>query len=91
MPVALDIREEDPSAIFPASGAAVVTPHDDNDLTVSPTRALWVGTGGDLAVIFADEDTELTVVGVPSGTLLPFQVTRVLVTGTTADDILALY
>ena len=35
----------------PAMGAAVVTPNDSTDLTVSPTRSLWIGGAGTEGVI----------------------------------------
>lgn len=80
-----------PSISAPATSGEAVTPGDtagDDDLT-SISRALWVGTGGNLAVIMAD-DTALTFTNVPSGTLLPLRVKRVADTNTTASNIVAL-
>lgn len=80
-----------PSINAPATTGEAVTPSDTagtGDLT-SISRALWVGTGGDLAVVMAD-GTALTLANVPSGTLLPLRVKRVADTNTTASDIVAL-
>lgn len=80
----------------PADLGAAVAPNDDTDLTTH-TRGLWVGTGGDLVVIFAADKsasgagTAVTIANVPDGTLLPVRVRRVKDTGTDADDIVALY
>lgn len=53
------------------------------------TRALYVGTGGDVTVTMA-AGTSVTFADVPAGTILPIQVTHVTaVSG--AADILALY
>ena len=71
-----------------ASGGAAVTKSDTTDLGV--TRALWVGGAGDLAVQFVDSATTVTLTGVPAGTLLPIQVTKVMA-ATTATSIVALY
>lgn len=71
----------------PAQGAGAVTP--DADLP-KHCRALYVGTGGDLAVLMSDAST-VTLKAVPAGSLLPIRVRRVLSDGTTASDIVALY
>ncbi len=75
-----------------AHDALAVTP---SDATVIPTtRALYVGVGGTVVVVTADAvsaSTTSTFVGVPAGTVLPIQVTKVYSTGTTATNILALY
>jgi hypothetical protein len=72
----------------PSRKFATVTPHDTNELaTIS--KALWVGTTGDITVIGADDDTAVVFKGV-SG-LLPVRVRIVKLTGTTATDIVALF
>lgn len=77
------------SVMAPATQAVAVTPSDATVLTT--TRALWVGTGGDVAVTMLSGDA-VTFANVPSGSLLPIRVTKVLATGTvTADDIVALW
>ncbi len=69
----------------PAIGGFAITP-DDTDLA-APTRAIWVGTAGDLRVTFVNGD--VAVFESASG-LLPIAVRRVWSTGTTADAIVGL-
>lgn len=62
-----------------------------SDSTVIPvTRALYVGVSGNLAVRMADA-TLPVFVSVLAGVPLPFQVDKILSTGTTATNIYALY
>jgi len=72
----------------PARNAEAVTPDDDTDLT-NVSRALWVGTGGDVVVTMQGGDT-VTFANVPDGSLLPIAVSRVKATNTTAADMVAL-
>jgi hypothetical protein len=65
--------------------AQAVTKSDST--TYSPTKAIWVGTAGDLAVIMADDDSAVTFEDVAAGSLLPFSVTKVMSTNTTASGI----
>ena len=63
------------------------------------TRALYIGSGGDLSVEMAGDngqgagmsDPTVIFVSVLSGTILPIEVTRVNVTGTTASSIVAIW
>lgn len=75
-------------ATVSAYSAKAVTTSDSADIL--DTRALYVGVGGDVKVTMAYGDV-VTFVGVPSGSILPVQVTRVWATGTAANSILALY
>jgi hypothetical protein len=54
------------------------------------SRALYVGVGGDVAVRMQD-GTELMLANVPTGTLIPIRVARVLAAGTSATQIVALW
>lgn len=77
----------------PATGAAAVTPSDS---TVVNCRALYVGTGGNVAVhmqgvLGSPRETSVTFSNVQGGTVLPISCYRVLSTGTTATNIVALY
>ncbi len=72
----------------PALGAVV--PVADTDIEPRNIRAVYVGGGGNLAVITSRGET-VTFTGVPDGTLLPIRIRRVLSSGTTATNILALY
>lgn len=71
----------------PAVNAAEVTPDDSVDLPVT-TRALWVGSAGDLAIRTAGGDV-VTLAGVAG--MVPVRVDRVLATGTTAGAVVALW
>jgi hypothetical protein len=68
--------------------------------SVTPTtRGLYVGATGNIAVRMADRSpttpggsgSTVTFASVPAGSILPIQVDQVLLTGTTASSILALY
>jgi hypothetical protein len=77
----------------PATQAAAVTPSDS---TIVSCRALFVGTGGNVAVHMLGNaaspgGTSVTFSNVPSGSILPVSCYRVLSTGTTASNIVALY
>lgn len=71
----------------PENGQAIVP--GENTLPVV-TRALFVGVGGDLAVRMAGGGA-VTLANLPSGTLLPIRVDRVLADGTTADRIVGFW
>lgn len=74
----------------PARRAAAVVPNDSAALSDVP-KALYVGTGGTIAMRGIDGSTDQSWKNVPSGTVLPFRAQYVRATGTTAADILALY
>ena len=73
----------------PAENYGAITPNDGTDLT-QVCRAIWVGTGGDVALVSPSGGTA-TFKNVADGTLLPCRASRVKVTGTTATDIVGLY
>lgn len=73
-----------------ARNAAVVTPNDSTDLA-QVTRAVFVGTGGDLEVTMAGTGTAVVIPDVPSGAFLPICAARILATNTTADGIVAFW
>lgn len=75
--------------ISPLTHAAQVTPHDTNPLT-QVSRQIYVGGFGDLAVEMKSGAT-LVFANVPAGSTLPYRVSRVLATGTTATDIVVLW
>lgn len=71
----------------PAYHAALITPDNDNDLSIA-TRGISFGTAGALKVDMVGGET----VTIPSGALAagiihPIRVTRVYATGTGASDI----
>jgi hypothetical protein len=77
------------SLTSPPEHAVAILPQDGTDLPVV-TRALYVGAGGDVAVRMLDGSV-VTLSNVPSGTLLPLRIERVLATGTSAGAILGFW
>ena len=75
-------------ATVSAYDAAEVTLSDSAD--IKPTRALYIGTAGDLKVTLTYNNT-VTFSSVQAGTILPVQATRVWRTGSTASSVVALY
>lgn len=71
----------------PAGYGLAVTPSDTTALYA--TRALYVGSAGSVAV--TDLNGNVTYANVMAGSILPIQVTKVLATGTTASNIVAMY
>ena len=71
----------------PATKGVAVVPH--NTTEIEPTRALWVGVAGDIAVQFTDSAAAVTLKNVTVG-LHAFSVKLVMAAGTTATDIVAL-
>lgn len=81
-------RTHAPSPGAPARAAWPVVPADETDL--SPfAKALYVGTAGDLSLIPAAGTVAVTLKNHPVG-YVAVQARRVLATGTTATDIVAL-
>lgn len=77
--------------ILPYTKAVVLTKDDNTDLADSPSRALWVGGAGNIAVDFLVGPTNVLISGIPAGTLLPFAIKRLRSTNTTATLVAALY
>ena len=85
----------DPSSKFfttstsPALRAAAVALSDSAVLADIP-KALYIGTAGHLSVILAGDSVAVTFRNVAAGTILPVRAQKVMLTGTTAADIVAL-
>ncbi|KLI64630.1 spike base protein, RCAP_Rcc01079 family [Aurantiacibacter marinus] len=77
------------SLTAPAAQAFAIIPDDATSLDVA-TKAIFVGTGGDLAVRLVDNDEDLTFRNLGSGTILDIRVTDVRSSGTTATDLIGL-
>lgn len=73
----------------PAEGAFAVTPSDSTDL-IALSRAIYVGTGGDISLDMATGET-VTFSNVQDGSLLPLRVKRIRSTLTTATNMVAVY
>lgn len=80
-----DFKGYSPSLQSPATHAVAVTPDDATDLG-HLTRALYVGTGGDVRVTLAD-GSAVTFVNMVQG-WHPMRVVRVWASGTTADHMM---
>lgn len=74
----------------PASKLVAITPNDGTDLGPSRLRGLWIGTGGNVAVLALNDTNPITIPNVPDGTQLSVMVKKVLATGTTAANIIGL-
>lgn len=74
----------------PAFNAAAITPNDGADLAFT-ARALYVGVGGDIAAVLKGDAASVVFKSVPQGSLLPACIKRVLATGTTASNLVALW
>ena len=74
----------------PAVHAFSVTPSDTTVFT-TPTRRLWVGGAGNVVVLMNADSSSVTFNSVAAGTPLEISVVKVLATGTTATNIVALY
>lgn len=72
----------------PSRGNFAVAPSDTVNFT-TPARSLYIGGAGNVVVVAPDASV-VTFVGVPVGTILPVQATRVNLTGTTATNIVGL-
>lgn len=78
-----------------AERAALVVPSDTVNIPsisggLSNGCVLYVGTGGDLAVVTVGGDS-VVFTNIQDGSFLPIQVLKVLATGTTATNVIALW
>lgn len=72
----------------PASGGAVIAPNDLAELSFT-TRAIYVGSGGDITLRLSRGDV-VTLTNVQSGVIYPLRADQVLATGTTAGNLVGL-
>jgi len=72
----------------PAAHGFAITPHDSNDLS-EVTRAVYVGTAGDLALVLAS-GAAVSFANVAGGTLLPVRAKQIKATGTSAGALVGL-
>lgn len=71
----------------PANEAFAITPHDSNDFA-NNTRAIYVGTGGDIVAVIGG--VAITFKNVPDAAVLPIRASRVNATNTTAQNMVGL-
>ena len=67
--------------------AVAVTP---NDTTVVDCEAFYVGTAGNVAIMAKRGGAAVTFVGCLAGRVYPIACAKIMATGTTASDIVAL-
>ena len=89
MPIVDSFSLKKTEANDPHSNAVVVSPSDSADLGYV-TRAVYVGTTGNMKVTMQDSGTVLFT-GIPAGTTLPIRASRIWSTTTTASTIIALW
>lgn len=77
------------SLISPASSSFAIVPHDSEEQP-SITKAIYVGTGGDVSLRLADDASDRVFRNVADGSILDLRVRFVRATGTTAADLVGL-
>lgn len=73
----------------PARDAFAIAPSDAAPLLVLP-RAIYVGTGGDIALRCVDSGADVVLRNVASGQMIDLRASHVRATGTTAADLIGL-
>lgn len=86
---AADAFAKDISQIGPARNAVAVTPSDSTDLP-NVSRAIIVGGSGNVSVNMSGSGSAV-VIAMNAGSIYPIAASRVLLTGTTATGIVALW
>ncbi|MFB0612088.1 spike base protein, RCAP_Rcc01079 family [Aurantiacibacter poecillastricola] len=74
------------SLTAPAKNAFPITLHVDQDLPMA-TKAVYIGTGGDLVIRAVDSEEDVILKNVPPGAILPIRVRAVRDSSTAADII----
>lgn len=79
------------AAVAPSRRLTAVIPHNETKLPLD-TKALYIGTGGSLTVQAQNDPdgTSVTFTNLPNAYILDVRALRVLATGTTASNIIAL-
>lgn len=77
------------SPIAPAQNCFAVTPHDSAELPLV-TKSIYIGQGGDLALLSLRGEASVIFRNLPDGMLLDVRARQILATGTTAADIVGL-
>jgi hypothetical protein len=74
----------------PADQFVAITPSDTTDIPTGPTRAIYVGTGGDISC-FDRDGVACVFKNVPTGTVLPVVTRRVTAANTGASNLVAMF
>lgn len=77
------------SPTAPAEYCFPIIPSDQNDLPRA-TKAIYVGQGGDVALVAVRSTGDVIFSNVASGTILDVRVRAIRLTGTTASDLVGL-
>lgn len=77
------------SPMSPAEQCFEITPSDSQDLP-TPTKALFIGEGGDVALVTLRGNSEITFRNLQSGSILDVRVKAVRASGTTAASLVGL-
>ena len=77
------------SLIAPAKMAYPIVPDDNADLSTA-TKAIYVGTEGDITLRAIDDETDVTFRNLAAGTILAVRTRAVRSSGTTATDLVGL-
>ena len=77
------------SSITPSENCFTITPSDNNELS-HLTKAIYIGGGGDLALLIGASQTPVTFRNTVAGSVLDVRVRGVMSTGTTATDLVGL-
>lgn len=77
------------SSMTPAENCFSVTPDDNQELPYL-TKAIYIGSGGDLVLLVGNSETPVTFRNTVPGSVLDVRVRAVMSTGTTAGDLVGL-
>ena len=77
------------SLIAPCADCFAITPDDSGDLPRA-TKAIYVGTGGDIVLRAVGSDEDIVFRNAISGSILDIRVRAVRATGTAAADLVGL-
>jgi len=77
------------SVTSPARDCFAIVPDDANELARIP-KAIYVGSGGDVTLLAADNADDVIFRNVPSGTTLDVRASAIRSSGTTAADLVGL-
>jgi len=88
VPATNNFSQTDPGVQAPAISAFAITPHDTNELSVV-TRAIYVGTAGNVVAKLANDSATVTFANVAAGSILPIRA-RLVTTASTASNMLGL-
>jgi hypothetical protein len=79
---------DSPDRIYGATDGQPVTPSDSTDLAIKFSRGVLVGTSGSLNVVLVS-GTVIQFPTLAAGVIHPICASRILATGTTATNIIA--